>query len=121
MIKKIAFTVYPVKNIARARKFYEETLGLTLSQEFADGRWIEYDLPQGGCLALSDMMQDVKPSATAGGSIALEVDDIVTFTKELKAKDVEFKADIFQSPVCKIAVIFDSEGNSLILHQLHQA
>jgi extradiol dioxygenase family protein len=28
MFKKVAFTYYPVTDVARARKFYEETLGL---------------------------------------------------------------------------------------------
>jgi extradiol dioxygenase family protein len=28
MFKKVAFTYYPVADVARARKFYEETLGL---------------------------------------------------------------------------------------------
>ena len=28
MFKKVAFTMYPITDVARARKFYEETLGL---------------------------------------------------------------------------------------------
>lgn len=28
MFKKVAFTMYPVEDMPRARKFYEETLGL---------------------------------------------------------------------------------------------
>ena len=31
MLKKVAFTMYPVRNVARARRFYEETLGLMLA------------------------------------------------------------------------------------------
>jgi hypothetical protein len=29
MFKKVAFTMYPISDVPRARKFYEETLGLT--------------------------------------------------------------------------------------------
>ena len=29
MLKKVAFTMYPVADVPRARKFYEESLGLT--------------------------------------------------------------------------------------------
>lgn len=36
----------------------------------------------------------------------------------LKANDIQFKLDIFTSPVCRMAVILDSEGNAVILHQL---
>ena len=28
MLKKVAFTMYPIRDVARARRFYEETLGL---------------------------------------------------------------------------------------------
>ena len=37
---------------------------------------------------------------------------------ELKEKNVEFKLDNIVTPVCKMAVILDSEGNALTLHQL---
>ena len=42
----IAFALYHVTDVARARKFYGETLGLKvcMEMEFAPGKWwIEYD------------------------------------------------------------------------------
>jgi hypothetical protein len=62
--------------VARARKFYEETLGLKsgLAGNRGDNWWVEYDLPGGGCLALANFTKE-KPSDTAGGTIALEVED----------------------------------------------
>ena len=55
MFKKVAFTYYPVTDVARARKFYEETLGLKAGSvgNRGDNWWVEYDLPGGGCLALT--------------------------------------------------------------------
>ena len=120
MFEKVAFTMYPVKDMARAREFYEKTLGIAVSKESAGGKWVEYDLPGGGCFAITMMTQDVSPSAVAGGSIAFEVKDIKKLVADLKAKDVKFKMDIFQSPVCQIAVAIDSEGNAFTLHQLHK-
>ena len=40
--------------------------------------------------------------------------------EKLKAEGVKFKLDTFSTPVCKMAVIIDSEGNALTLHQLHE-
>ncbi|HET6370642.1 MAG TPA: VOC family protein [Nitrospiria bacterium] len=42
----IAFTVYPVTNLKRARRFYEETLGLHAARVFGDEDkgMIEYDI-----------------------------------------------------------------------------
>ena len=119
MFKKVAFTMYPVTDVPRARKFYEETLGLTLGSHGnrGDQWWLEYDLPGGGCLALTNFTGE-KPSASAGGTIALEVEDLDALIADLKSKHVEFRSDMIHSPVCRMAVCLDSEGNSLLLHQL---
>ena len=37
MIKKVAFTMLPVTDVPRARKFYEETLGLTVGLHGGQG------------------------------------------------------------------------------------
>ena len=63
MFKKVAFTYYPVTDVARARKFYEETLGLKSGSagNQGDNWWVEYDLPGGGCLVLTNFTKE-KPS-----------------------------------------------------------
>lgn len=117
MFKKVAFTMYPVNDMARARRFYEQVVGLPLTKNYED-RWVEYDLPGGGCFAITTMAEGVTPSQNAGGSIAFEVSDIETLVRDLKGKNVRFKMDIFETPVCKMAVAIDSEGNAFTLHQL---
>jgi len=76
-------------------------------------------MPGGGCFAITTLAEGVKPSANAGGSIAFEVEDLDKLVEKLKAEGVKFKLDPFASPVCKMAVMIDSEGNALTLHQLH--
>lgn len=44
MFKKVAFTMYPVTNMARAEHFYRETLGLGPSTGSVERGWIEFDL-----------------------------------------------------------------------------
>jgi predicted enzyme related to lactoylglutathione lyase len=119
MFKKVAFTMYPVTDVARARSFYEDTLGLTAGSvgNHGEGWWIEYDLPGGGCLALTNFTGDT-PSDTSGGTIAFEVEDLDRLMADLKEKGVRFKSDIIHSPVCRMAVCLDSEGNAILLHQL---
>ncbi|WP_223499665.1 VOC family protein [Legionella anisa] len=55
-----------------------------------------------------------------GGSIAFEVEDLDSLTQQLKKNGVTFKLDIFSSPVCRMAIIIDSEGNAIMLHELNQ-
>ena len=121
-IEKVAFTMYPVTDIARARKFYEETLGLAVGMAGGQGGmyWVEYDLPGGGCLAITNATGD-EPSAAAGGTIALEVEDLSSLMQHLREKGVAFKSDVIRGPRCRMAVCLDSEGNSILLHQLDRA
>ncbi len=50
--------------------------------------------------------------------MSFEVDDIEKLMGDLKTKGVQFKTDLIHSPVCRMAVCLDSEGNSILLHQL---
>ena len=117
MLKKVAFTMYPVTDMARARAFYEETLGLPPSNYGEQSPWVEFDLPGGGCLAITTVTPN-EPSASAGGTIAFEVDDLGATVAELKAKGVAFAAEGIESPVCHMAIVKDPDGNAIILHKL---
>lgn len=120
MLEKVAFTMYPAKDVPRARQFYEETLGLkpgSTGTNDGKGWWVEYDLPGGGCFAITNFIED-SPSDKAGGTIAFEVDSLDRLVDDLKNKNVTFKSDIIHSPVCRMAVCLDTEGNSILLHQL---
>jgi predicted enzyme related to lactoylglutathione lyase len=120
MLKKIAFVMYPIIDVSRARDFYENKLGLKIGSNGHQGEkwWIEYDLPGGGCLALTNFT-DEKPSTSAGGTVAFEVEDLDALMAHLKASNVEFKSGVIPGPHCRMAVCVDSEGNSILLHQLN--
>jgi len=114
MFKRVAFTMYPVTDMARARAFYEETLGLPPSKDAADSPWVEFDLPGGGCLGITTVTGE-KPG---GGTIAFEVEDLPALVADLKAKGVTFAAEGIESPVCHMAIVKDPDGNAIILHKL---
>lgn len=120
MLQKVAFTMYPVADMPRARVFYEEVLGLGRSSNGASSPWVEFDLPGGGCLAITTVTPN-QPSASAGGTIAFEVDDLPNTVADLKARGVEFAMDDIESPVCRMAIIKDPDGNAIILHKLKSA
>ena len=117
-IEKVAFTVYPTTNGKRARAFYEGILGLEVGSHSDNGVWTEYDVGSSGCFALFQNDGMIKPSSSAGGTIAFEVDDLDATVAHLKENGVELKMDIFHSPVCRQAIALDPDGNALIFHQL---
>ncbi len=86
--------MYPVLDINRARNFYEKTLGLTMSKISAGGPWVEYDLAGGGCFAITMLAEGVKPSASSGGTVAFEVEDLDALVFKLKSNNVKFKLGI---------------------------
>lgn len=114
MIKGIAFTLYPVVDMARARKFYEEDLGLVAACEYADGQWVEYE--PGGRFALTTMAP-LSPSANSGGNVAFEVEDVSALTEALKKKGVAVQVEVRETPAFRMSVVIDSEGNSVTLCQ----
>lgn len=120
MFKKVAFTMFGVEDSARARAFYETKLGLKRGSSADNGVWTEYDLPGGGCLALFKHPDPAHQHKRGSGSasIALEVEDLKAAISQLKAKGVTFQSGIIPSPVCRMAIIEDSEGNTITLHQL---
>ena len=115
-IKNIAFVGIPVTDMKRARAFYEGVLGLKRSGEFAEGKWVEYEIGD-GTLAIGSVGDQWKPSRD-GTSVALEVDDLPATIKTLKAANVIFDTENVESPVCRMAVIADPDGNKIIIHKL---
>jgi predicted enzyme related to lactoylglutathione lyase len=116
MINRVAFTMYPVVDVEAARGFYETTLGLKpgLVGNHGDVHWIEYDLPGGGCLAITNVAGT--PSSEAGGTIAFEVEDLDPLIEHLRGHGVTFRGDVVAGPNCRMITCFDPEGNSLVLH-----
>ncbi len=89
-------------------------------REASEFEWVEYDL-DAGTFALTDLKQGGAPNAETGGSIAFEVKNVDQMVEQLRAKGVRIKSfEPLSTPVCRLAVILDSEGNAVTLHQVAQ-
>ena len=123
MLTNAAIVPYiPVSNVARARKFYEGTLGLTPREEYAGG--VIYECGKGSWVFMY-------PSPGAGTSKASTafwaVDDVVAEVAALKARGVVFEEydmpgikmvnSIATAGGAKTAWFKDSEGNILAVSQ----
>jgi len=115
-INAIGFVAIPVTDIPRAREFYEEVLGLKVSDEMMGGRWIEYAVGE-DTLAIANVSDTWRPSDQGTGA-ALEVEDFDDAIKRLKDRHVHFAAERFETPCCHMAVVQDPDGNKLIIHKL---
>lgn len=120
MLKKVAFTLLPITDVHAARHFYETILGLQIGANGGhEGKfWLEYDLPGGGCLALSNATPN-QPSMNQGATIAFEVEDLDRLIAHLKDHQVEVIGDIIHGPHCRMIPCRDPAGNGLMLHQIN--
>jgi len=120
-------TMLPVMDLARARAFYEECLGLQPGELRPDGKFV-YRVG-GSALALFPRPGGTKAEHTA---ISFQVSDIAASIRELKSRGVVFEDYDFPDfktvdHVCvlgaeKAAWFKDTEGNYLCLHEdLQQA
>ena len=123
MLKDAPITPYvPVADVARARRFYEGTLGLVPKEEYAGG--VIYECGRGTVFFMY-------PSPGAGTSKASDafwtVDDVEAEVAELKSRGVVFeeydmqglktKNSIATGGGAKTAWFKDSEGNILAVSQ----
>src|SRR5712691_1994466 len=123
MLRNAAIVPYiPVADVGRARKFYEEKVGLKPREEYAGG--VIYECGKGSWVFMY-------PSAGAGtskGSTAFwAVDDVAAEVRELKARGVVFEEynmpgiktvnSIATAGGAKTASFKDSEGNILAVSQ----
>ena len=123
MLKNARIVPYiPVANVTRARKFYEEKIGLVAKEEYAGG--VVYECGDGSWVFMY-------PSAGAGTSRASTafwaVNDVVAEVAALRKKGVVFEEydmpglktvnGIATGGGAKTAWFKDSEGNILAISQ----
>ncbi len=115
-ILEIAFTCYPVTNMARSRAFYKGVVGLQVTMDHAmEGvHWVEYEIGT-GTLAIG-VAPGMNPSAE-GCSVALEVEDFDKAISELQSAGIPFNFGPLETPVCHLAFVRDPDGNSVGIHK----
>ncbi len=123
LTKAAVTTILPVKDMVRARAFYQDKLGLEPKGFAADGNYLF------GCGGEAHIALITKPEGTKAEHTALsfEVRGIEGVIEELKAKGVVFEDYDFPNlktvdHVCvlgsdKAAWFKDSEGNYLCVHE----
>ena len=114
-IKAIGFVAIPVTDVKRARSFYENVLGLKVSDEMMGGKWIEYAVGP-DMLAITNVGEHWKPSRD-GTTVAFEVEDMDAAIAKLKERGVIFDLEKTETPVCWMAQFRDPDGNKLVVHK----
>jgi len=113
-IERVDFVSFLTQDLARAKRFYTEVLGLEVETEG------EYDLElRAGQVTLDifDPSSIGQPFAPSPAGLALRVPDVGAARAELEAKGVEFDGETIVTGVCRQAWFKDPDGNALMLHR----
>jgi catechol 2,3-dioxygenase-like lactoylglutathione lyase family enzyme len=120
IITGVDFVAIPTKDLAAARDFYGNVLGLEASKLWQgpgeDPVGAEFETGT-VTLALIDCDRLGIPFQATKAPIALRVDDVPAAKAELESRGVSFQGDIIDSGVCHQAIFEDPDGNTLDLHQ----
>lgn len=107
---------YLVKDLARARKFYEEALGFEpafVAEPGGEWEGVEYEMPTGQTFGLGKTA--AFPWRESGGAM-ISVDDVSAVTERVKVAGGKVHNGPFESPVCFMSWCEDTEGNTFSLH-----
>lgn len=114
-IRGIDLSGYMCVNASRAMTFYREVFGLEPSFVYPEDRGAEYELPDGTTFGLWGGGGKVMPFQPSNG-ILFAVDDLQAALANLSARGIPVHYQT-ETPFCTMAMIADSEGNTVTLHQ----
>ena len=117
-VEHVDFVSVLTQDIARAKQFYSEVLGLEIESEGESD--MEFRCGQ-VTLDVFDPSSIGQPFARSPAGLALRVEDVDAARAELEAKGVPFDGETIETGVCKQAWFKDPDGNSLMLHRRFDA
>lgn len=113
-VERVDFVSFLTQDIARAKRFYTEVLGLEIETEGES----DLELRCGQVtLDIFDPSSIGQPFASSPAGLALRVSDVDAARAELEAKGVAFDGETIETSVCRQAWFKDPDGNSLMLHR----
>jgi predicted enzyme related to lactoylglutathione lyase len=114
MIAGVANVWMPVRDVDRAKKFYSETLELSIVKD--DGDWVEFEA-DGMRVALNG--REKRGAGADGGPVLTfqpegSLDDAVA---GLKGRRVEFPGEVSEHEWGRVATFRDPDGNEIQLYE----
>ncbi|HEU5010131.1 MAG TPA: VOC family protein [Gaiellaceae bacterium] len=117
-VEHVDFVSFLTQDIARAKHFYSEVLGLEIETESES----DMELRAGQVtLDVFDPTSIGQPFAPSPAGLALRVADVDAARAELEAKGVVFDGETIETGVCRQAWFKDPDGNALMLHRRFDA
>jgi catechol 2,3-dioxygenase-like lactoylglutathione lyase family enzyme len=118
-VTRVDYVRVPVDDIAAARHFYGEILGLPRNENLDHEDWVEYEASNVTLAVMTPETHDDEFAPFPAGTIALGVPDVAAAKAELEAKGLEV-GEMWDSGVCTGAGVSDPAGNRILLHHRYK-
>ncbi len=117
LISDIAYVLFLVSDIQKAREFYCEKLGLTVSASSYQGAWLEFDIGHGTLIVTNRLSELGGRLGSAGAVVALEVSDLDEVRLRLLKHEIAWRVGPVDASFCRGGIVEDPDGNRIMFHQ----
>jgi predicted enzyme related to lactoylglutathione lyase len=114
-VTRVDYVRVPVDDIEKAKEFYGHVLGLPRNTKLDHEDWVEYEASNVTLAVMTPHTHDYEFAPLPPATIALGVPDVAAAKSQLEAAGVAV-GDMWDSGVCRGAVVSDPAGNRILLH-----
>lgn len=113
-VERVDFVSIPTRDVANARRFYGELLGIHESTAPED---VFPEFETSNVTLAAWQPESVGMEFVPSIGIALRVADVGEARRHLEQADVEFQGETMDTGVCHMAFCKDFDGNGVVLHR----
>lgn len=114
-VQRVDYVRVPATDIAEAKRFYGEVLGLRENPNSPGGDWIEYEAGNVTLAVMTPHTHDYEFEPLPPATIALRVPDVAAAKAALEAAGLEV-GEMWDSGACHGVGVGDPAGNRILLH-----
>jgi catechol 2,3-dioxygenase-like lactoylglutathione lyase family enzyme len=114
-VERVDYVRVPVTDMAAARRFYGETLGLRENPNSPGDDWVEYEAGNVTLAVMTPHTHDYEFEALPPATLALRVPDVADAKAKLEAAGLEV-GEPWDSGKCRGVGVKDPAGNRILLH-----
>ena len=114
-IERVDYVRVPAIDIAEARRFYGDVLGLRESPNSPGDDWIEYEAGNVTLAVMTPHTHDYDFEPLPPATLALRVPDVAVAKARLEAAGLEI-GEMWDSGKCQGVGVTDPAGNRILLH-----
>ncbi len=116
-ITAIAYTLFLVSDIERAREFYCDKLGLSIELSCYEGNWLELSVGPGTLVITNRQEQLGGTPGSNGAVVSFEVDDLSAIMELVEEHGIAWTVGPVDAKFCRGGIVEDPDGNRIMFHE----